>query len=114
MERKRTIGLFVIMFVIACGGTEVDRWNSPDGRFEAVLYSTGSRTFAMPGHGSDGPGELEIVRVSDGESCGRGSLDLRWQGRELVFQEDHARLQRIADWNLSECSVTDRRDMSGR
>jgi len=94
------------LLVLAGCSSEVSRWHSPDGRFEAVLYQTPSLSVGMPGSGSDGPGALEIVRVADGARCGRAPLEMRAQGYEVEFDRDHAHVKLVADWDLRACAVT--------
>jgi hypothetical protein len=90
---------------LAACATEHARWVSPDGRFDVVVHAA-PRLFAMPGGGSDGAGEVEIVRRADGVSCGSAPVDMAWMAHDVAFDASGAHLRLVADWDLAACHVT--------
>ncbi len=96
-----------MVWLAAFGGCESEyaRWVSPDGRFEVHVVSR-MRWVAMPGGGGDGPGRMEIVRRSDGRSCGWAPLEMANLASDVTWSGDTARLPFAGTWDLAACTVT--------
>ncbi len=100
------VGLGVFLF----GSVEYARVVSPDGAFAAVTTYQRYEGFIPrgPGSGSDKPGRMEIVRLSDGRSCGAVSLDMVWMSRELEWSltaTPRSASAAMSFWNLDTCAV---------
>jgi hypothetical protein len=100
----------VLLVFLLLWPQEHSRLPSPDGRFEAIAWTRpihGLR-FAMPGGGSDKPGWVEIVRKSDGQSCGTAPLTFVWMLIDVRWSETEAHLvgeDRSDTWDLTACKL---------
>lgn len=83
---------------------------SPDGEFTAVVSAAliHSLVPVMPGHGSDKPGRISVIR-RDGRSCGSAAIDMVWMISDLRWELEmkprRAVIPTVATWNLDACRV---------
>ncbi len=81
---------------------------SPDGRFDVVTWTRPYQAWVprMPGGGSDRPGWIEIVRRSDGRSCGEMPVAMVWMAADLQWDAESAVLPGDdgGRWDLRTCS----------
>jgi len=94
------------MLLLSCA-SEHARYPSPDGRFVVVSH-TGAFSGLLPvapGQGSDTPGRVEVVRLSDQRSCGSAKIPMVWMAADVRFYEESASLPGAATWDLGACTV---------
>lgn len=88
----------------ACGdaggrGQVHSRYQSPSRRFE-VLLCRAPRLFALPGGGSDAPGQLFLIDTQTARVLASGRLELVWTMEMPSWSGRAVEVKRAARWSL--------------
>ncbi len=106
--RFKAIFLIVVAILIAattCAlfliSVEVERFNSPNGKYVVIGYQRLFWQFipAMPGQGSDAPRDVEIVSLKN-ESMGKVKVPIGGLMYQIVWTASGAEIITVAEWDF--------------
>ena len=81
------------------GAEEYRTFDSPDGRFQIVVFRMPSR-FSMPGQSSDAPGYVQLRDTRTGQVLQERSVGMVQLVDHIDWSPTNADIRLLADWRL--------------